>query len=54
MVDVQKHANFIVHRGQARASYILALIQLAKEKVSEQFGVQLELEIELIENHYNS
>ena len=49
-----KHANFIVNRGQARASDIIALIQLAKEKVSQRVGVQLELEIELIENHYNS
>jgi len=49
-----KHANFIVNRGQARAKDILALIQLAQEKVSQQFGVQLELEIEVVGNHYNS
>ena len=49
-----KHANFIVNRGQARASDIHALIQLAQEKVSQEFGVQLELEIEVVGNHYNS
>jgi UDP-N-acetylmuramate dehydrogenase len=49
-----KHANFIVNRGQARASDIHALIQLAQDKVSQEFGVQLELEIEVVGNHYNS
>jgi len=49
-----KHANFIVNRGQARASDIHALIRLAQEKVSQEFGVQLELEIEVVGNHHNS
>jgi UDP-N-acetylmuramate dehydrogenase len=49
-----KHANFIVNRGQARASDIHALIQLAQKKVSQEFGVQLELEIEVVGNHHNS
>ena len=48
-----KHANFIVNRGQARARDILALIQLAQEKVSQEFGVHLELEIEVVGNHHN-
>ncbi len=43
-----KHANFIVNRGRARANDICALIHLAQEKVSQKFGVQLELEIEVI------
>lgn len=49
-----KHANFIVNRGQATSRDILALIQLAQEKVSQEFGVQLELEIEVVGNHHNS
>jgi UDP-N-acetylmuramate dehydrogenase len=49
-----KHANFIVNRGQARSRDILALIQLAQEKVSQEFGVQLELEIAVVGNHHNS
>jgi UDP-N-acetylmuramate dehydrogenase len=49
-----KHANFIVNRGQARASDIHALIQLAQEKVSQEFGVQLELELEVVGNYHNS
>jgi len=44
----QKHANFIVNLGQARASDILALIHLARKKVFQEFGVQLQLEIEVI------
>jgi len=46
-----RHANFIVNRGQARARDILALINLAQEKVSQKFGVHLELEIEVIGNN---
>ena len=49
-----KHANFIVNRGQARARDIHALIKLAQEKVSRKFGVQLELEIEILGNHHHS
>ena len=49
-----KHANFIVNRGQAQSRDILALIQLAQDKVSQEFGVQLELEIEVLGNHHNS
>ncbi len=47
----RKHANFIVNRGLARASDVLALIHLAKEKVLQEFGVQLELEIEVVGNN---
>jgi UDP-N-acetylmuramate dehydrogenase len=42
------HANFIVNTGQARASDVKALIDLASDTVQSQFGVALELEIELI------
>jgi len=49
-----KHANFIVNRGRARASDILALIQLAQEKVAQEFGVHLELEIEVVGNNHNT
>lgn len=43
-----KHANFLVNLGQARAEDVKALIELVRERVSQQFGVDLELEIELI------
>ncbi len=42
------HANFFINLGQASASDIWALIRMAREKVAEQFGVDLELEIERI------
>lgn len=44
------HANFFVNRGGGRASDVYALIQLARQAVSERFGVELELEIELVGN----
>ena len=43
-----KHANFIVNLGGARAVDVKALIDLAQEQVREQFGMELELEIELV------
>jgi len=43
-----EHANFIVNLGQARAADVRALIELARTTVREQFGITLELEIELL------
>jgi UDP-N-acetylmuramate dehydrogenase len=42
------HANFIVNRGQATAADVRFLIELAQRRVREQFGEDLELEIERI------
>jgi UDP-N-acetylmuramate dehydrogenase len=42
------HANFIVNLGGASASDVMGLIELARQKVKEQFGILLELEIELV------
>ncbi len=43
------HANFFVNvSGDARAADVKALIDLAHERVLQQFGIDLELEIELI------
>lgn len=42
------HANFFLNLGEARAQDVHALIRQAREKVAQQFGVQLELEIELV------
>ncbi len=42
------HANFFVNHGQAKASDVKALIDLAQRRVKEQFGIELELEIELL------
>ena len=42
-----RHANFIVAHEGAKSDDVLRLIDLARSKVSEQFGVDLELEIEI-------
>jgi UDP-N-acetylmuramate dehydrogenase len=42
------HANFIVNADEATAADLLALIRMVRERVSEETGIQLELEVELI------
>ena len=42
-----RHANFIVTSPGATARDVLRLIDLARSKVSEQFGVDLELEVQI-------
>ncbi len=44
----QKHANFFLNADGASASDVKALIDLARWEVWKQFGVELELEIELV------
>ena len=41
----EKHANFIVNLGDAKASDVLDLIALAKEKVKEKFDINIEEEL---------
>jgi len=43
-----QHANFFINNGQTRAEDMRALIELAQKAVLEQFGIKLELEVELI------
>jgi len=43
-----KHANFILNLGRARAADIKALIDLARQRVRERFGIELELEVALV------
>ena len=42
------HANFFVNSGGATATDVKAMIDLARAKVRERFGLELELEIELV------
>lgn len=42
------HGNFFINQGDASASDVKKLILLAQKSVADQFGVDLELEIELI------
>ncbi len=41
----EKHANFIVNRGNASSADILRLIDIAREEVYKKFGIHLETEI---------
>lgn len=43
-----KHANFIVNEGAATARDVLALIELAKDRVRAITGVELETEIKIV------
>ncbi|MCA9073182.1 MAG: UDP-N-acetylenolpyruvoylglucosamine reductase, partial [Planctomycetaceae bacterium] len=42
-----RHANFIVTEEEANFDDVHRLIDLAKSRVAEQFGVELELEIQI-------
>jgi UDP-N-acetylmuramate dehydrogenase len=43
----ERHANFIINVGGARAADIAALIKEAHDRVLERFGIALEMEVEL-------
>jgi UDP-N-acetylmuramate dehydrogenase len=42
------HGNFIMNTGGATAADVLALVEHARAEVRQQFGVEMELEIELV------
>jgi UDP-N-acetylmuramate dehydrogenase len=42
------HANFFINHGQTKAEDVRALVNLAQRTVAEKFGINLELEIELV------
>ena len=42
------HGNFFVNHGDTKANDVRRLIELAQKTVAEKFGVELELEVELI------
>ena len=44
------HGNFFINLGRASARDVVDLIQMAQTTVKEKFGIQLELEIELLGN----
>jgi UDP-N-acetylmuramate dehydrogenase len=43
-----RHANYIVNLGAAKAEDVLGLIKLVRQEIWQRFGVELELEIELV------
>jgi UDP-N-acetylmuramate dehydrogenase len=48
----QKHANYIVNLGGATCDDVLRLIEGARERVAQEFGIELELEVQLVGNSY--
>ena len=41
----ERHANFIVNDGEARAADVLELVDLVRDRVAREAGVELELEV---------
>jgi UDP-N-acetylmuramate dehydrogenase len=44
----EKHANFFVNVGRARAADVRALMDLARERVQARFGIELHAEVALV------
>lgn len=44
----EKHANFIINLGEAKAKDIVGLIKLAQKKVEKVFGIKLEPEVQFV------
>ena len=44
----EKHGNFIVNLGDASSNDVISLIRLAQEKAQEQYGVQLNPEVQFL------
>lgn len=44
----EKHCGFVINRGNASAADVLELCSQVRQKVKEQFGVELELEVRVI------
>lgn len=44
----EKHAGFVINKGEATAKDILQLIQYIKDTIKEKFGIEIILEIEVI------
>lgn len=44
----ERHANYIVNEGGATAADVLRLIDIMRERVLHVFGIELELEVQLI------
>jgi len=46
----EKHANFLVNLGKASFEEVVKIIEYAKKRVFEEFGIELEEEVKLIES----
>lgn len=47
----EKHGNFIINTGDATSSDIINLIELARKKVQDKFGITLALEQKILSTH---
>lgn len=47
----EKHANFIINSGGATASEIIELIKHVRSRVMSEYGVQLELEVQIVDEY---
>jgi UDP-N-acetylmuramate dehydrogenase len=50
----ERHANFIVNRGGAKAADVRRLMELAGSEVNRQFGIRLEAEVRFLGEWENS
>jgi len=48
-----KHANFIINCGNASSSEVIKLIEHVRSKVSDNYGVKLELEVLILDENGN-
>lgn len=48
----EKHAGFVVNRGDATFADVMSVISHVQEEVFKKFGVQLETEVKIIRNNY--
>ncbi len=44
----ERHGNYIVNLGGASSNDILALVERAQAEVQRQFGIELELEVQIL------
>ncbi|MDO8435219.1 MAG: UDP-N-acetylmuramate dehydrogenase [bacterium] len=44
----EKHGNFVVNRGNAKAEDVLYLVQKVQEEAKARFGLTIELEVQLV------
>ncbi len=45
-----KHANFIINRGNATARDVITLIALIRQRAAERFGIHMECEVQFVDS----
>lgn len=44
----QKHGNFLVNKGQAKAEDVIAMISVIKRKIRDEFGIEMHEEVQYV------